>query len=61
MSLGLHLCILGQKPKCQCVTSDYKISNISVKDKNKPTLVYFLSVEVKTHAEDALQSVFDEN
>ena len=31
------------------------------KDKNKRAMVYFLNSKVKTHTEDALQYIFDEN
>ena len=62
MSLGLFLCILRQKIKRQCVTSDYKIQICfckKIKKKNKPAMVYFLYFKVKTKAEDALRSLFD--
>ena len=32
-----------------------------LKDKNKRAMVYFLNKKVKTHTEDALQCIFDEN
>ena len=39
-SLGLHLYILGQKPKRQCVTLDWKIPNIFVKKKTCHGIFY---------------------
>ena len=45
---------------CQCDIRLLNSKYFCKKIKNKPAMIYFLNIMGKTHAEDTLQSLFDD-